>query len=230
MTDIYAALAAVMKDCDHVAKRDVNTDQRYYFRGVDAVVNAVGPILRKHSVIVIPTARDITYEPVTTSRDKKATACRVLVDYTFYAADGSNVTATVGAEAWDWGDKAAPKAMAVAWRIALIQALALPTDDPDPDAQTFEKGKAAEPAAQQTTRRMARNQPADPEPATNGHITPKQSQAMHATFNEAGITQRDARLDYCKHLIGRDITTSNDLTHAEASRVIDALKKDAGQP
>jgi hypothetical protein len=58
-------------------------------------------------------------------------------------------------------------------------------------------------------------------------ITQAQSKALHASFNDAGVTDRDARLDYCRNLIDREITTSSELTKAEASRVIDALKQDA---
>jgi hypothetical protein len=42
----------------------------------------------------------------------------------------------------DSGDKAVPKAMSVAFRTALLQALALPTDEPDPDASTYERAAA----------------------------------------------------------------------------------------
>ena len=47
---IYGQLAQVMADCTHVAKRDVNQHQRFLFRGIDAVVNAVGPILRNRNL------------------------------------------------------------------------------------------------------------------------------------------------------------------------------------
>lgn len=66
----------------------------------------------------------------------------------------------------------------------------------------------------------------EPEPVVEDRITAAQSKALHATFTEAGITQRDHRLDYCRNLLGRDIDTSNDLTRSEASAVIDALKSD----
>lgn len=142
---IYAALAAVMADCDHVAKRDRNEHQKFMFRGIDAVVNAVGPALRKHKVIVVPDVESVTYMPVTTSTNKPANACRVVVSYVFIAVDGSTVAVKVAGEAWDHGDKATPKAMSVAFRTALLQALALPTDDPDPDSHTYQ-GQPAEPS------------------------------------------------------------------------------------
>ena len=144
-TGIYKALAAVMVEVDHVAKRDRNEFQKFMFRGIDAVVNAVGPALRKHKVIVVPDVETVTYMPVTTTGDKPATACRVVVAYTFHASDGSSVTAKVAGEAWDSGDKATPKAMSVAFRTALLQALALPTDEPDPDSHTFEQVRAEVP-------------------------------------------------------------------------------------
>lgn len=139
MSGIAAALAAVMADCDHVAKRDRNNHDGYAFRGIDAVLNAVGPILRRHGVIVLPTLEDVTYATVHTSTGKPASACRVVVTFTFIAEDGSTLAAKVPGEAWDRGDKAVPKAMSVAFRTALIQSLALPTDEPDPDSHTYEQ-------------------------------------------------------------------------------------------
>lgn len=139
---IYAALAAVMADVDHVAKRDRNTAQNFVFRGIDAVVNAVGPVLRKHQVIVVPHLDSAVYETVPLRNGGTATSCRVQVTYRFLAVDGSCVEASVAAEAFDVGDKATPKAMSVAFRTALLQALALPTDEPDPDTQSYERGTA----------------------------------------------------------------------------------------
>ena len=157
MTDIYAALASVMEDCKGVAKRDRNDHQKFMFRGIDAVVNAVGPILRKHGVIVVPNVEHVTYDVVQTTTGKPATACRVLVTYTFYASDGSSIDSRVAAEAWDAGDKAAPKAMSVAFRTALLQALALPTDEADPDSQTYTRD-----AHQPQSHPPAQEQPAFP--------------------------------------------------------------------
>ncbi len=217
MTEIYAALAAVMEDCKAVAKRDRNEHQRFMFRGIDAVVNAVGPILRKHKVIVVPEVQEVAYDHVRTSTDKPATACRVLVTYTFYAADGSSVATRVAAEAWDHGDKAAPKAMSVAFRTALLQSLALPTDDPDPDSQTYEHAgptseQAADPPA---TRRMSRN----------GPVTDKQLKMIGALMGEVGIRDREERLAYVTRVIGHPVESSKELSKSEASAVLDALQQ-----
>jgi hypothetical protein len=62
------------------------------------------------------------------------------------------------------------------------------------------------------------------EPAVE-YITKAQQNHMHALFNAAGLGKehRDARLAYTRDVIGREIETSNALTVAEASAVIDAL-------
>jgi hypothetical protein len=136
---VLEGLARVMETVQAVAKKDRNTHQNFNFRGIDAVVNAVGPALRMHGIIVVPSDVDVTYADVQTTTGKPATACRVKVTYTFAATDGSTWPTTVVGEAWDAGDKATPKAMSVAFRTALLQALALPTDDPDPDTHTYER-------------------------------------------------------------------------------------------
>lgn len=137
-TGIYGALADVMSDVGAVAKDSRNTQQNFNFRGVDAVVNAVSPALRKHRVMVLPQMRSVDYVMMPLSSGKSATVCRVVVAYRFVAVDGSHIETVVAAEAFDMGDKATPKAMSVAFRTALLQALALPTDDPDPDSMVYE--------------------------------------------------------------------------------------------
>lgn len=222
MTDIYGALAAVMADVDHVAKRDRNEHQKFLFRGIDAVVNAVGPVLRKHRVIVVPELESVTYDVVATSTGKPATACRMVVAYRFYAEDGTGITTRVAAEAWDAGDKAAPKAMSVAFRTALLQALALPTDDPEPDAQTYVREHS--PQRQQPPREAQRGTGDRPQ-AGPGPITTAQLGALHGALNAAGLgNDRDAALRFYAETVGREVESSKDLTKREASQVIDALK------
>ena len=201
---IHEALAAVMLDCTHVAKRDRNDHQRFMFRGIDAVVNAVGPILREHHVTVRPVVQHVSYDVVQTTTGKPATACRVIVDYVFGAPDGSEITATVAAEAWDSGDKAAPKAMSVAFRTALLQTLALPTDEPDPDSHTYERQRAAEEAAPK--------------------ISDAQSKKLHALLGDLKLTDRDKKLKLATWHTGREITTTGDLTSREAKTFIDYLE------
>ncbi len=139
---IYAALAAVMGDVTSVAKRDRNEAQNFSFRGIDAVTNAVGPALRKHQVVPIPNVLSHEFSTIEVGTgDRRRPMAHVIVEvaYQFFATDGSSLTATVLGEAFDSSDKAVSKAMSVAFRTALIQALALPTDEPDPDESAYER-------------------------------------------------------------------------------------------
>ena len=138
---IETDLIEAMREVKAVGKSERNSHQKFMFRGIDNVLNAVGPALRKHGVSVRPVVQSAVYDQVKTSNNKPATACRLIVDYIFTADDGSDLTTTVAAESWDHGDKCAPKAMSVAMRTALLQTLALPTDEPDPDHETFQQAQ-----------------------------------------------------------------------------------------
>lgn len=133
------ALAAVMAQVRAVRKGDRNTQQNYNFRGIDAVMNAVGPALRDHGVVVMPVCEEAHYRDVTTSTGKPSRECTVKVRYRFYGPAGDFVECVTPGESMDVGDKGAPKAMSVAYRIALLQALCLPTDDADPDSTSYER-------------------------------------------------------------------------------------------
>lgn len=214
MSAIYTALAAVMADCDHVAKRDRNEHQRFMFRGIDAVVNAVGPVLRKHGVIVCPNVERVDYETVQTSTGKPATACRVLVTYSFYAEDGSSIDTRVAGEAWDSGDKACPKAMSVAFRTALLQALALPTDEADPDSQSYERDHAQGGGWEAPPQRQA----ADDKP-----ITTRTRGQMFALFAQKGVTE-EQQLPGINAITHKTYTSRSELTEVDAKEVIRVLK------
>jgi hypothetical protein len=136
---VVEALSAVMEDVQAIGKNDRNTQQGYQFRGIDATVNAVGPAFRKHGVIAVPTQVEARYRDVRTSTDKPSRECTVLVTYRIYGPAGDHIDAQVPGESMDFGDKGAPKAMSVAYRILLLQALCIPTHDPEPDAQSYER-------------------------------------------------------------------------------------------
>lgn len=145
---IHCALAAVMDDVKAVAKGDRNTQQNFSFRGIDAVVNAVGPALRKHGVIVVPEVVDHQYGEILVGQGnnrRPIAHVMVKVRYTFHGPAGDCIAAVTLGEAMDSGDKAVPKAMSVAFRVALLQALALPTDEKDPDEDVYERSAAPPP-------------------------------------------------------------------------------------
>lgn len=148
MTDCAAALVETMRGVGPVAKTDYNDQQRFAFRGIDAVLNVVGPQLRDNGVLVIPEVLSYTHTLRETRSGSTVNHYVVQVSYHFvtpteYDAEfrprGNAVqTVTVYGEAMDAGDKGISKAMSVAYRTALLQMFAIPTGDREPDADSHE--------------------------------------------------------------------------------------------
>ncbi|MCW2902238.1 MAG: hypothetical protein JWO67_4503 [Streptosporangiaceae bacterium] len=198
MTDkptIVEALAAVMEEVRAVGKGDRNSSQNYNFRGIDAVVNAVGPVLRRHNVVVMPMLESANWRDVQTTNGKPSRECTVTVRYRFHGPAGDFIDAVVPGESMDFGDKGAPKAMSVAYRIALIQALCLPTTDTDPDQDHYERG------AQSSTRPATNGAASNGHPAGNGHPvgadTPTAARVALAAACEAlGLPLKEISAEY----------------------------------
>lgn len=142
MTTVQQAWANVMADVQALGKNQAVTSgpARFNFRGVDDVMNAVGPALRKHGVSVVPTSVTHSPENVTTRNGAVMRNVTVYVTYSINGPEGDSMPGAAAGEAADSGDKATPKAMSVAYRTFLLQALCLPTDEPDPDQHQYERG------------------------------------------------------------------------------------------
>lgn len=134
---IHEALALVMTDVRAVSKTEKH-GQGWSFRGIDAVVNAVGPACRHHGVVLMPRVLEHHAEVIPSSGGKAMRSVTVRVRYDFIGPEGDVLTAESVGEAMDNGDKATAKAMSVALRTCLLQAFLLPTDDLDPDHDTYE--------------------------------------------------------------------------------------------
>jgi hypothetical protein len=157
MSEIFKALNEVMKEVGAVRKNERNTHQNFNFRGIDSVINAVSPAFRKHGIFCTPSVISSEYESVQVGQNRTVMGhARVMVTYTFHATDGTSVAATVSAESMDSGDKATAKAMSVAYRTALLQTLCLPTDDADPDSDTYERSPVTAQERKEETVRTTR--------------------------------------------------------------------------
>lgn len=146
MAQANEIILAVMNDVQGLAKRDKNTAQGFNFRGIDAVMNAVGPALRKAGGFIAPRLITADHDTVPARNGGSLNVVRVVVEYQVFGSEGEPVSGVVAAEAFDSGDKATAKAMSVAYRTFLLQLLCLPTDEPDPDTYSYEVGAKSAPA------------------------------------------------------------------------------------
>lgn len=139
---IHAAICNVMKDVGAVAKNDVNNFDKYKFRGIDAVMNALYPAMVKNHVFVTPTVLEATREDRQSRKAEPLIYSVLKVKYTFYTDDGSSVDAIVVGEALDRSDKSTNKAMSAAYKYACFQTFCIPTEEfYDADKESIEAGQ-----------------------------------------------------------------------------------------
>lgn len=132
---VHIAWIRVMRDVKAVRKdkvADIKTDKggyRFNFRGIDQVLNAVGPALRRHGVMVLPTKIEVK------QAGQRMRETLVEVSYEITGPTGDTKHVASAGEGLDVGERGLAKALTTAYRNMLIVALTIPTDDPklDPD-------------------------------------------------------------------------------------------------
>lgn len=127
---IYQAMLAAMTEIGAIGKNRKNPQQGYQFRGIDDVLNNLQPALIKAKVFVVPRIVEIVREEKATKSGGVITYTTVTGEYDFCSAeDGSKITARTYGEGMDTSDKSTNKAMSAALKYAIIQTLAIPTEE-----------------------------------------------------------------------------------------------------
>jgi hypothetical protein len=242
---IYEAMAEVMKDVDAIGKNQTNQQQRFKFRGIDDVYNAVHPIFAKHGVFTVPTVLNERTEERQTRSGGNLIYRILTMKYTFYASDGSSVEAVVVGEGMDSGDKGANKGMAIAHKYALLQTLCIPTEDMiDPDSEVQETSRKVTNPPQENSpqpeRRPAQKQGFDPKTASMEEVKSN----VEKIFDEKNAIRKVPKNIFTVSLGWGNILrlcdgdkktaqglfeqfgapTSKDITYSIYSQVFDAIK------
>jgi hypothetical protein len=133
---IVEKITAIKRQVGSFAHDAENTEgRRFKYRSVDGVVNAVAQALIDHGVVIHSTSAELLASEQVNYGAKSTLGFRTTVAVEYEWTDGeSSLTSQVVAEAIDAADKGTAKAMSVAYRIAILQTLSLPTGDKDPDA------------------------------------------------------------------------------------------------
>ena len=135
--NIYEAIADIMKEGYAISKTKRNQQQGFMYRGIDDVMNTFQPLMAERGIFLVPEVLDATREERQTNKGGMLLYSVLRVKYTFYASDGTSISAVVVGEGMDSGDKASNKAMAVAMKYAMFQVFCIPTEEmQDPDAET----------------------------------------------------------------------------------------------
>jgi len=139
---IHAKLIDLMTTIGSIGKNGFNQHHKFKFRGIDDVMKEVHAAQLKVGVTILPTvlSREVTAAG-------KMTVTSLEVQYRFTAIeDGSHVDIVVWGEAADTQDKSTSKAMSMALKYGLIQALMIPTEDiadGDTDSPVVDRSQSA---------------------------------------------------------------------------------------
>lgn len=183
--DVYRAINLVQADLVKIGlgKDQKNKFDNYMYRGIDGLYNALGPLLAKHGLCVLP--RVLSRESTERKSDKGKALFYVVVDVEFdfvAASDGSKHTVRMFGEAMDRGDKATNKAITAAYKYAAFQAFAIPTEGtPDADEESHEVAPTK--AEAKKSRKRARDA-AEPK----AKAKPKSESKTPANQTESGST------------------------------------------
>lgn len=152
---IYSLMGEAMRRISAISKDSVNQTQGFKYRGIDAVMNALYPVMSDLGLFIVPEVLEQTREERTSVKtynntEKKTTLLYSIlkIKYTMYAPDGSNVSCVVIGEGMDSGDKASNKALSVGLKYACFQMFMIPTEEMiDPDYESYEVEPKKKPAA-----------------------------------------------------------------------------------
>lgn len=229
--NIYESIAAVQADVDFIGKdKQTQQGEKYKYRGVDQVLNTLHPVFAKHKMFAVPEVLDILNREERTTKNGGKVLYQVLkVKYTFYAEDGTSVSAVVVGEAMDSGDKVSNKCMSVAYKYACFQILSIPTEetcaDPDDNADSFKDNsdkKPAKPAEKPKT------QPKSTAPREEVPFDEVEGELTRTQIIEGILSGTDydmsAVKDYIVCKFHKEIPI-NDLTEAQFNHVVAVIEK-----
>lgn len=166
--NIYQSISNALADVGAIGKTKWNDQQKFKFRGIDDVMNSLHPVLEKNKIFVVPEVLEQIREDRVSGKGNPLIYSICKIKYTFYAEDGTFITAVVIGEGMDSGDKATNKAMSIAFKYALFQIFCIPTEemvDPDsesPDPAPKGKGKGKQDNQKQEAPAKPQQQPQQP--------------------------------------------------------------------
>lgn len=123
---VLASIGNVMRDIGAIGKDQQNKHQGYMFRGIDQVYDAVHPLLVQNKLVIVPKMVKADVDKI----DKGYHVC-IHAEFSFvHTEDGSIFTfgPFIG-EAADFSDKAASKAMSMAYKYFIFQAFCIPLEE-----------------------------------------------------------------------------------------------------
>lgn len=127
---IFGKMLAIKRDLGYIGKDQKNSGQGWMFRGIDDMLNTFKPLLDKHGVGISTMVRQNSEEYKLNEKTGKYNKnTRLVMEYIFFAEDGSTIVYQMPSEGVDPGDKGTNKALSAALKYVFIQGFTVPTKD-----------------------------------------------------------------------------------------------------
>lgn len=133
MSLIFKKLAQISKAISAVPKGAVNKDDNYKFRSIYDIYNQLQPLFKREGVFLVPVILESAETAVNTNKGK-AFRVKVKIEWSFYAEDGSKLSAVSIGEGIDSSDKASNKATTASLKYLLIYMFLIPTSSYEVDS------------------------------------------------------------------------------------------------
>lgn len=225
---IYERIASIMAEVPAIGKNNQNQEQRYRFRGIDDVYNALHPLFVKHQVFTTSEILSRNREVWTNKNGTIMIECTLQVKYRFTAIDGSSIETETMGQAMDSSDKASNKAMSMAHKASILQIFMIPTVDiedadlssPEPQAHGYQQPPSQQQSEPRTATSEQQNgyserarQPQEHRPP----VPPQQQQQNGYNRNSQQPSDRPASSKSLQYL--RDLSARPKVSEAEASQI-----------
>lgn len=219
MNEIHERISKAMADIGAIPKSERNRQQNYRFRSIDAVLQSFQPVLVKHGLLL---SIDCTDHRVETRQEAKPqgrgerSICHATLSMrvTIHASDGSSISHTACGEGIDYGgDKATNKAMAAAFKYAMLLGFCVPVEAgeiEDSDRQSSATTESAKPEGK----------PGPSTVANDSKVQPDQVEEIKRICRDLGLSKEKL----IEILSQKNIASPADLTVEQADKLIAMLK------
>jgi len=122
---IYQLIPKIMQEVGAVGKGGYNAFDKYKFRSIDDIYNALQPVLAKNGVFIVPRIISSIENTIQSQAGKDQIRIKIKVEYKIFAPDGSFVESIFEGEGIDRSDKATNKAAQASFKYMVSQLFCL---------------------------------------------------------------------------------------------------------
>ena len=188
---IYELIPKIMNDIGSIGKDATNDFDKYKFRSIDAVYNALQPALSRNGVFIIPRVLESHETTGKTKSGGDNIRVKVKVEYEICASDGSSVKSIFEGEGIDTSDKATNKAVQAAFKYMLTQLFCI----------AFEGSEDSDKESPEVTNQQTKQAPPPPLQKNNLQSKFPNHEELIKRFQQLGISKVHIESKFQKSII-----------------------------